>query len=158
MSTMASGMPSSFKSTRAYLNDGRTSDFFAHVLINSTRAAGALVWVPAPITTNGMLAAGAAMTLLINCDGTFMKRLTMRLSDARFHQHRTRQFLSIIDFPRWLNEADTRDRSNRLLNIIRSDVLLHASPPESVNHLRGTVHFGFDIPPSQIEWCSHRRC
>ena len=34
---MASGMPSSFKFTRAYLNDGRTSDFFAHVLISSTQ-------------------------------------------------------------------------------------------------------------------------
>jgi hypothetical protein len=41
--------------------------------------------------------------------------LTMRLSDAGFRQRQTKQFIQIIQFPLWLTEDATRDRSNRWL-------------------------------------------
>jgi hypothetical protein len=45
----------------------------------------------------------------------FTCHLTMRLSDAGLRQHRTKALYPNHRLPPWLNEDDTRDRSNRLL-------------------------------------------
>jgi hypothetical protein len=49
---------------------------------------------------------------------TFIAGLTMRLSDAGLHQRQTKALYPNHRLPPWLNEDDTRDRSNRLLGFL----------------------------------------
>jgi hypothetical protein len=51
--------------------------------------------------------------------------LTMRLSDAGFHQRRTKALYPNHQLPPWLTEDVARDRSNRLLGLrdLKRDLL-----------------------------------
>jgi hypothetical protein len=56
--------------------------------------------------------------------------LTMRLSDARSRRRRTKALYPNHRLPPWLNEDETRDRSNRLLGVdcqyVSSDIYYFA--------------------------------
>src|ERR1700733_6693020 len=51
------------------------------------------------------------------------RHLTMRLSDAGLHQRRTKPLYPNHRLPPWLTEDATRDRSNRLLDFVATQLL-----------------------------------
>jgi|SRR5580658_7395260 hypothetical protein len=71
--------------------------------------------------------------------------LTMRLSDAGLHQRQTKALYPHHLPPPWLTEDATRDRSNRLLGIVRGNVDSTAREFEATHDLVRRHHLKYTI-------------